>query len=69
MQTHLVPKIMHQNFAVILQQFNFSKNSFIVLVALFYLKINQGSGLVGALQSMVNRPASLSSLILKRIFL
>ena len=33
------------------------------------MKINQGSGLVGALQSMVNRPASLSSLILKRIFL
>ena len=32
MQTHLVSKIMHQNFAVILQQFNNSKNSFAVLV-------------------------------------
>ena len=32
MQTHLVSKIMHQNLAIILQQFNFSKNSFIVLV-------------------------------------
>ena len=32
MQTHLVPKIMHQNLTIILQQFNYSKNSFIVLV-------------------------------------
>ena len=32
MQTHLVSKIMHQNLAVILQQFKYSKNSFIVLV-------------------------------------
>ena len=32
MQTHLVPKIMHQNLAVILQQFNYGKNIFIVLV-------------------------------------
>ena len=31
-QTHLVPKIMHQNIAIILQQFNYSKNLFIVLV-------------------------------------
>ena len=30
MQTHLVSKIMHQNLAVILWQFNYSKNSFIV---------------------------------------
>ena len=27
-----MPKIMHQNLAVILRQFNYSKNSFIVLV-------------------------------------
>ena len=32
MQTHLVPKKMHQNLAVILQQFNYGKNIFIVLV-------------------------------------
>ena len=33
MQTHLVPKIMHQNFAINLQRpLNYSKNSFIVLV-------------------------------------
>ena len=32
MQTHFVSKIMHQNLAVILQQFNYGKNSFIVLV-------------------------------------
>ena len=32
MQTHLVSKIMHQNLAIILRQFNYSKNSFIVLV-------------------------------------
>ena len=32
MQTHLVPKIMHQNLAINLWQFNYSKNSFIVLV-------------------------------------
>ena len=32
MQTHLVPKIMHQNFAIILRQFNYSKNSFIIMV-------------------------------------
>ena len=32
MQTHLVPKIMHQNLAITLQQFNYGKNSFIVLV-------------------------------------
>ena len=32
MQTHLVPKIVHQNLAVILWQFNYSENSFIVLV-------------------------------------
>ena len=32
MQTHLVPKIMHQNLAFILRQFNDSQNSFIVLV-------------------------------------
>ena len=32
MQTYLVPKIMHQNLAIILRQFNYSKNSFIVLV-------------------------------------
>ena len=31
MQTHLVSKIMHQNLAVILWQFNYGKNSFIVL--------------------------------------
>ena len=31
-ETHLVPKIMHQNLAVILHQFNYGKNSFIVLV-------------------------------------
>ena len=30
MQTHLVSKIMHQNFAIILWQFNYGKNSFIV---------------------------------------
>ena len=29
MQTHLVSKIMHQNLAIILQQFNYGKNSFI----------------------------------------
>ena len=32
MQTHLVPKIMHQNLAIILQHFNYANNSFIVLV-------------------------------------
>ena len=32
MQTHLVPKIMHQFFSIILQHFNYDKNSFIVLV-------------------------------------
>ena len=32
MQTHLVSKIMHQNLAVILCQYNYSKNSFIVLI-------------------------------------
>ena len=31
MQTHLVSKIMHQNIAVILRQFNYGKISFIVL--------------------------------------
>ena len=28
MQTHLVPKIMHQNLAVNLRQFNYSKKKF-----------------------------------------
>ena len=37
MQTHLGPKIMHHNLAVILRQFNFSKNSFIVLVLTYSL--------------------------------
>ena len=32
MQTHLVPKIIHQNHAVIFLQFNSGKSSFIVLV-------------------------------------
>ena len=32
MQTHLVSKLMHQNLAVIIWQFNYGKNSFIVLV-------------------------------------
>ena len=32
MQTHLVPKIMHQNLAVILWQFYLGQNGFIVLV-------------------------------------
>ena len=32
MQTHLMSKIMHQNYAIILQQFNYGKNSFAVLV-------------------------------------
>ena len=32
MQTHLVPKIMHQNLAVILWQFNYGKSSFMVLI-------------------------------------
>ena len=32
MQTHLGPKIMHQNITVFLPQFNYSKNSFIVFV-------------------------------------
>ena len=32
MQTHLVSKIMHQNVAVILQQFNYGKYSFAALV-------------------------------------
>ena len=32
MQTHLVPKITHQNIALIVQLFNYGKNSFIVLV-------------------------------------
>ena len=32
MQNHLVPKIMLQNLAVILRQFNYGKNSFTVLV-------------------------------------
>ena len=31
MQTHLVSNIMHQNLAIILQHFNYCKNSFIVL--------------------------------------
>ena len=31
-QTHLEPKIMHQNLAIILQHFNYSKNSFIALL-------------------------------------
>ena len=30
--THLVPKIMHQNLSVILRQFIYGKNSFIVLI-------------------------------------
>ena len=32
MQTHLVPKLMLQNLAIILRHFNYGKNSFIVLV-------------------------------------
>ena len=32
MQTHLMSKIMHQNLAVILRQFNYSNISFILLV-------------------------------------
>ena len=32
MQTHLEPKIVHQNLAVKLRQFNYSKNRFILLV-------------------------------------
>ena len=32
MQTHLVSKIMHQNLVIILRQFSYGKNSFIVLV-------------------------------------
>ena len=32
MQTHLVCKMMHQNLAAILQQFNYGKNSLKVLV-------------------------------------
>ena len=35
MQTHLMSKIMHQNLAVILWQFNYGKNSFIILVQKF----------------------------------
>ena len=31
-QTHLVSKIMHQNLAIILWQFNYGKNSFIALL-------------------------------------
>ena len=31
MQTHLMSKIMHQNIAIILWQFNYSKNCFLVL--------------------------------------
>ena len=31
MQTNLVSEIIHQNIAVILRQFNYGKNSFIVL--------------------------------------
>ena len=32
MRTYLVSKIMHQNIVIISQQFNYGKNSFIVLV-------------------------------------
>ena len=39
LQTHLLSKIMHQNFVLILRQFNYSKNSFIALVLLVHVRI------------------------------
>ena len=38
MPSHLVPKIMHQHFAVILRQFNYGKNSLIAFVPVVGVK-------------------------------
>ena len=42
----LVPKIMNQNLAVILRQFNYSKNWFIVLVLVVWINLNWTFGLL-----------------------